>query len=52
VLRRWRTLADGYDPERVLVGETWVELDELASFYGTKNDELHLAFNFAFVFAG
>jgi alpha-glucosidase len=51
VLRRWRTLADGYDPERVLVGETWVELDELASFYGTTNDELHLAFNFAFVFA-
>jgi alpha-glucosidase len=52
VLRRWRSLARGYDPERILVGETWVlELDELASFYG-RDDELHLAFNFPFMFAG
>jgi alpha-glucosidase len=52
VLRRWRSLAGGYDPERLLVGETWVhELEELASFYG-RNDELQLAFNFPFMFAG
>jgi alpha-glucosidase len=52
VLRRWRALADAYDPERLLVGETWVmDLDELATFYG-QVDELQLAFNFPFMFAG
>jgi alpha-glucosidase len=52
VLRRWRALADGYDPERLLLGETWVlDLDELATFYGDL-DELQLAFNFPFMFAG
>jgi len=52
VLRGWRSLARGYEPERLLVGETWVmELEELASFYG-RGDELHLAFNFPFMFAG
>ena len=52
VLRRWRSLAEGYDAARLLVGETWVmELEELASFYGS-NDELQLAFNFPFMFAG
>jgi alpha-glucosidase len=52
VLRRWRSLAGGYEPQRLLVGETWVmELEELARFYG-RDDELHLAFNFPFMFAG
>ncbi|HEY8792921.1 MAG TPA: alpha-amylase family glycosyl hydrolase, partial [Gaiellaceae bacterium] len=52
VLRRWRALAGGYDPERLLLGETWVmDLDELATFYG-QADELHLGFNFPFMFAG
>ena len=47
VLRRWRKLADGYDPHRVLIGETYV-LDpaELGAFYG-HDDELNLAFNFS-----
>ncbi|MGH9275329.1 MAG: alpha-amylase family glycosyl hydrolase, partial [Acidimicrobiales bacterium] len=46
-IRAMRRLADGYDGDRVLVGETalpgtrWV-----APYYG-DNDELHLAFNFA-----
>ncbi len=49
VIRRWRTLADGY-PESVLVGETPVpEIETLANYYGTGNDELHLAFNFPFI---
>jgi alpha-glucosidase len=52
VLRRWRALADTYEPPRILVGETWLfDLARLASFYGTGTDELHLAFNFPFVFA-
>jgi alpha-glucosidase len=46
VLRRWRKLADSYDPNRILIGETYV-LDPkmFASFYG-DGDELNLAFNF------
>jgi alpha-glucosidase len=53
VLRRWHTLADGYDPERLLLGETWVmDLHELVTFYGSVDDELQLAFNFPFMFAG
>jgi alpha-glucosidase len=52
VLRRWRSVVDGYEPERVLLGETWVmELDRLARFYGRGDDELHLAFNFPFTFS-
>jgi alpha-glucosidase len=52
VLRRWRELAGGDEPERLLLGETWVmDLDELATFYG-RSDELQLAFNFPFMFAG
>ena len=44
VLRRWRTIADRYDPRRVLLGETWVlDLESLARFYGSGEDELHLA---------
>jgi alpha-glucosidase len=50
VLRRWRRLAESYDPPRVLLGETPVEdLTELGRFYGTALDELQLAFNFPFI---
>ncbi len=52
VLRRWRTIADRYDPKRVLLGETWVlDLESLARFYGSGEDELHLALNVPFVFS-
>jgi alpha-glucosidase len=46
VLRRWRKVAESYDPPRVLIGETYVlEPEAFASFYGA-GDELNLAFNF------
>jgi alpha-glucosidase len=52
VFRDWRRLVDGYRDERALLGETWVlDLERLVEFYGTGEDELHLAFNFVFVFA-
>jgi alpha-glucosidase len=52
VIRHWRSIADSYDPPRVLIGETPVEhSDELARFYGVDGDELHLAFNFPFITA-
>jgi alpha-glucosidase len=49
VYRRWRALADASD--RVLVGETWLfDPEVLATFYGSDLDELHLCFNFSFMF--
>jgi alpha-glucosidase len=52
VLRRWRALADAQDPDRILVGETYVlDLDSLIPYYGRGEDELNLAFNFLFVHA-
>ena len=52
VMRRWRALADAEEPRRILLGETHVrELDLMATFYGKGEDELHLAFNFPFVYA-
>ena len=51
VYREWRRLVDAYQPERLLLGETWV-LDpaSMAGYYG-QGDELHLALNFAFFFS-
>jgi alpha-glucosidase len=52
IYRRWRRLADGFDPPAVLVGETWVpDIERWSRFYGADGDELHLCFNFGFVFA-
>lgn len=52
VLRRWRAIADSYDHEPILFGETWVpDLTSLMQFYGTGSDELHLALDVPFIFA-
>ena len=51
VIRRWRQLAESFDPPRVLLGETFLlDLARMASYYGT-GDELNMAFNFPFVFS-
>ena len=50
ILRRWRALSDGYDPPRLLIGETNVEqLSTLMEFYGNGHNELHGGFNFVFL---
>ena len=50
ILRRWRTIADSYEPERLLIGETNVDkLPVLMEFYGDGRDELHGGFNFVFI---
>jgi alpha-glucosidase len=50
VLRRWRRLADTYDPARVLLGETLVhKIETMATYYGDRSDELNLAFNYPFL---
>jgi len=51
VLRRWRAVAEEYDPPRLLLGETYVlDVERLKPFYG-NGDELQLAFNFVFLHA-
>jgi alpha-glucosidase len=50
ILRRWRGIADGYAPERLLIGETNVAtLPKLMEFYGDGRNELHGGFNFVFL---
>ena len=52
ILRHWRTVAETYEPERLLIGETNVEtLERLVQFYGDGRDELHGGFNFQFMHA-
>jgi alpha-glucosidase len=51
VHKHWRTIADSYDPPRLLVGETFVgTVQQVMTFYGT-GDELSLAFNIPFLSA-
>ena len=46
VIRHLRTVADEF-PGRVLVGEAYVPMEELAGYLGHgRDDEFHLAFNF------
>jgi alpha-glucosidase len=50
ILRRWRAISDGYQPGRLLIGETNVEqLPALMEFYGDGRNELHGGFNFVFI---
>jgi alpha-glucosidase len=52
VLRRWRGVVDAFQDPRVLLGETWVmDIERLVEFYGSGDDQLHLAFNFPFAFS-
>jgi alpha-glucosidase len=49
IFRRWRAIAEEYDPPRLLLGETYVlDVARLRPFYG-DGDELQLAFNFVFL---
>ncbi len=52
ILRRWRSIADSYDHQPILLGETWVpDLTTLMRFYGDGTDELHMALSVPFIFA-
>jgi alpha-glucosidase len=44
--RRWQRITREYDPKPLLVGETYVPLDELVRYYGDGTDELDLPQNF------
>lgn len=50
IYREWRTVADEYEPPRVLVAEAWVwNLARWAAFWGNGSDELDMAFEFKLV---
>lgn len=51
IYRRWRAIADAYDPPRVFCGEAWVESEERLANY-LRPDELHTSFNFEYLKAG
>lgn len=52
VIRRWRRLAGSYRSERLLFGETWVPtVQQLVAYYGSGEDELHLAWSVPFLTA-
>ena len=47
--RRFRRILDGYEA-RMAIGEVFIlDPERLVGYYGAGNDELHLAFNFAFL---
>ncbi|MFF7502193.1 glycoside hydrolase family 13 protein [Streptomyces lavendulae] len=48
VYRSWRRIARSYPDERVLIGEIWSGKGERLARY-LRGDELHSAFNFAFL---
>ncbi len=50
VYRRWRQIADGYEPQRALLGEVWeLDMERFGDYYGREKPELNMAFNFLFV---
>ncbi|HEY0119952.1 MAG TPA: glycoside hydrolase family 13 protein [Cellulomonas sp.] len=51
IYRSWRAVLDEYPGERAMVAEAWVEpLSRLARY--VRPDEMHQAFNFAYLTAG
>jgi len=51
VYRGWHSIAESYDPSRMLVGEIFVgDIEQMVAYYG-QGDELSLAFNIPFLTA-
>lgn len=48
ILQRMRALLDKYH-ERVMIGEIYLPVDSLITYYGRANDEVHLPFNFQLI---
>ena len=50
VYKRWREIADSYEPQRTLLGEVWeLDMERFGDYYGREKPELNMAFNFLFV---
>lgn len=50
VYRHWRKILNEYEGDRILAAEAWLTPDRLARY--VRPDEMHQAFNFAFLEAG
>ncbi len=48
VVRGMRRVIDEYD-ERLLIGEIYLPIEHLISYYGSEQDEAHLPFNFQLI---
>jgi alpha-glucosidase len=48
IIRRMRSVLDEY-PNRVLIGETYLKVEELMPYYGSEMDECHFPFNFQLI---
>jgi alpha-glucosidase len=48
IYRRWRTITDEYDRDRILCAEAWVKPADALAHY-VRADELHQSFNFEFL---
>lgn len=48
IYRRWRAIADQYEPARIFVGEIWVGTPARLAAY-LRPDEMHTGFNFPFL---
>ncbi len=47
--RRLRTFVDAYPGDRVLIGETYLPIARLMTYYGAAGDGLHMPFNFKLI---
>lgn len=48
IIQRMRALMDGYQ-DRLMVGEIYLPVDRLVTYYGAGGDEAHLPFNFQLI---
>jgi len=51
VMKSIRDVVDEY-PNRVMIGEIWLELEERLKYHGDNGDEFHMPFNFDFISEG
>jgi alpha-glucosidase len=51
VIREMRAVLDAYEGDRLLIGEIYLPLDRLVSYYGPKLSGVHLPFNFQLILA-
>jgi alpha-glucosidase len=49
ILREMRAVADSYGSDRVLIGELYLPLERVISYYGPDLDGIHLPFNFGLI---
>lgn len=51
MIKRIRGVIDEF-PERVMIGEIWLPLEERMAYHGENQDEFHMPFNFDFISPG